>query len=88
MKLRIMLPTILAVALFWTIPGSMETHAMSLGAAGLSIGEPVKTDDSLVVLAATVRNPPRHLVELCHHIKNRHNRVQCYHSHGWYGNPY
>jgi hypothetical protein len=82
MKLRIMLPTILAVALFWTIPGSMETHAMSLGAAGLSIGEPTQTDDSLVVLAATVRRPSKAAINACHHIKNRHQRVQCLHMHG------
>jgi hypothetical protein len=88
MKLRIVLPTVLAVALLWTIPGSMETHATSLGPAGLSVGEPMKTDDGLVVLAATVKNPPKDLIDLCHHIRNRHQRTRCYHEHGWHGHIY
>jgi hypothetical protein len=88
MKLRILLPTILAFALFWTISGPMATHAMSPGAADLSIGEPMKTGEGLIVLTATVRNPPPDLVHLCHHIRNQHQRTQCYHAHGWHGHIY
>jgi hypothetical protein len=81
MRLSVIAPTFLALALFSNIPASTQSHAMNLGAGGPTV-ERATTDDGLIILAATVRNPSRAAIEKCHHVKNRHQRTQCLHMHG------
>jgi hypothetical protein len=77
MKLRMTLPTLMALALLSSIPASTQSRAMNLVSTAPSIDTSAKVQDGLIVLAATARHSSAAAIKTCNKIHNRSQRERC-----------